>query len=480
MVRTRKKWPWLILIAAGMSCLWAAISERESLAEAGGETAGTAFIQSPQAQTPPSFALRDVQPLTFIYWTKEDCEWTGTCYQNNPFNNYALLTMPADPLDPYRECTKIDTMTGACLQKFQMSGDDVILLYGRTMNNGARYFNFLLNQVDRWDGESGRERTESSIGLGINQLTLKHYGEDPFDAPFFMIISASTTSANFVKYILIASGISEDWINVYLFHRDFANGYLGENADYLSLMYRISCADEESIATYVFSDPVRALLFRGSPTAIGDVTEMEEWVPRTDLVEWDQQDDLLTLVTETITHYWPTHGMPDLIYPEGLNHLDPLECRGEVAHYEKCHYDNPDSLYINYKWSEYLPVRLFLDEDDFIILAGINHAHYQLENYFSYFMYRDSDGYGFTGFQDVDTIGSAPQYWPAAEDRFFAYKIAFNCGADPWCHEIPTGEWGIAPGDRFIMSGRIYLDPVSKTGPDPDNFVPSVILLYQN
>ena len=74
-------------------------------------------------------------------------------------------------------------------------------------------------------------------------------------------------------------------------------------------------------------------------------------------------------------------------------------------------------------------------------------------------------------------IGSARRYWAGADDRFFAYKIAMNGFGDPWCHEIPRGETGIEPGEGFVLSGRVYLDPVCKTGPDPSNFLTSVILL---
>jgi hypothetical protein len=85
----------------------------------------------------------------------------------------------------------------------------------------------------------------------------------------------------------------------------------------------------------------------------------------------------------------------------------------------------------------------------------------------------------FGGFEGVEAIGSAQQYWPEAGDRFFAYKFALNCMGDPWCYEIPTGEGGVDPGERFNVNGRIYLDPVSKTGPDPGNFLPTYMIWYQ-
>ncbi len=470
----------LLCSLAVIACLLALISEREGLlAKAGDKTAGAVPTPGPRSQAQSPFTPKDLQELTLLYWTVEDCKVVPDCHNFNPYNAYGILSMPADPQDRDRKCTKQDIATGVCKEAFMMSGNDVLLLYGWTFPD-AKYFNFILNQFDRSDGEGGREQTKSSIGLGINHLTLKHFGEDPFGAPFFMILSASTAAAAYVKDFLISGGYSEEWINVYLFHRDFANGYLGEEADNFKFLYRISFPDEESLTAYAATDQVKAYLIRGLPTAVGDVTEMEEWVPRPDPAELDQEDDLLTLITEIINYYWSEQEMPELILLEELTHLDPLACRGEEAHPELCRFDNPDALYFVFKTSETDILRPFLDEDDFIILAGINHGLYQLETYFAYFFYRNRDRFVFTYFNDEDMIGSAQQYWPEAGEDFFAYKLAHNCNGEPGCHEFPTGEWGLNPGERFVIGGRVCLDPVSKTGPHPDNFVPSVLLWYQN
>lgn len=476
MPRLGKKWLWLILPAAAMVCLLAVISERAGLAEAGGKTAVALLSPGHRLMAKLSSKSKSAESRNFLYWTHSDCEWVG-CYRNNPFNTYSILAHPTDPKGSTQECSKLDVQTGVCTNYFPMSGNDALVLYGRALST-AKYFNFIINQADRSDGEGGRELTESSLGLGINSSTLKTYSGDPFGGFFWMIVTANTASAAVIKNALIAIGYTEDGINEYLFHRDFANGYLGEDADRLNFFYRIAHANEEEVIAYSATSPVKAILFKGLSSAVGDVETMDEWVPRSDSVELDQLENLRTLITKIVTHYWPEHEMPDLIFPESLLHLDPFLCRGEVAHPELCHYDNPDALYINFTTVEGQPIRPLLDEDDFIILAGINHNYYQLTNYFSYFLYRDIDLYGFTGFMDDDMIGSAQQYWALADDSFFAYKIAFNCLGDPWCHEIPTGEWGIEPGEQFLISGRILLDPVSKTGPDPDNFVPTAMLYY--
>lgn len=432
-------------------------------------------------RSPPGHLLasKSWQPASFVFWTKEDCEYID-CDQNNPFCSYVSLAVPTDPLERSRVCTKLDLIEGTCTYEFPMSGQDALLVFGRTIDD-ARYFNFILNQLNRWDGAGGREDTRSSIGLGINHLTLKHIDEDPFDARFAMIVTASTTTSSLLKDYLIDIGIPPVGINEYLFHRDFANGYLGEYSDHLGFLYRISCSDEAVLEDYMAASPIGAYLIRTEPAAVGDVDPMEEWDPRPDPVELGLEGDLWALIREILIQYWPEYGWPHKAVLEGLFHIYPEEeCRGEVAHPEVCNYDNPDALYITYKWSDTQYCRPYLsDDDDFVIIAGVNHGLYQIESYFSYFLYRESDMAGFTGFWDLETIGSALQYWPEAGDRFFAHKLALNCQGDPWCHEIPTGELGLVPGERFFVSGRIYLDPVSKTGPDPNNFLPSILLWYQ-
>ena len=470
---------WSISLTFGIFCLWGVLSERRLLAGEGEGEAGNslALPDGVRAGHVPDNWI----PGSMIFWTKEDCELFVNCTQNNFFTTYGVFAVPVDPEARAHACTKQDLIQGVCSRQLQLNGNDAILLFGRTVPD-ARYFNFLLNQIDRWDGGTGRELTESSIGLGINHLTLRTLDPDPFDALFLMIVTASTATANTLKADLIESGIPEEGINVYLFHRDFANGHLGEHADNLVFMNRIGVPDEASLADYTASPPLTGYLIRGEATGTGDVDFSDPWVPRSDPVALDQKDDLLDLVTDIILQNWPEHGMPARVIQERIHHVEPDEdCRSDVPRPENCHWDNPDGLYVHFKWREGKTFTPYLDdEEDFFILAGVDHGLFQLETYFAYFLTRESDRVAFAGFKDVDIVGSAAPYRPKSGDGLFAYKIALNCHGDPACFEVPTGEGGVEPGDEMILTGRIYLDPVSMTGPDPQNFVPSILLWYDH
>ena len=413
-----------------------------------------------------------------VFWTEDDCAASPDCYANNPYNAYGVVLQPIDPQVKNNPCTKSDLNDGPCTALFQMSGGDALVLVGKTISD-ARYVNFLLNQFDRWVPGKGREKTESSIGLGINHLTLKYCGVGPFDGAFVMIVTASTAAGNMIKSYLTDSGVPEDVINEYYFHRDFANGHLGDTADNLTFFYRISCADDAALEAYIESTPMKVFMIRGESTATGDVDHMEEWTPRPDPTELEHEDNLMTLVERIILHYWHDFGMPHRIMFEDCNHLTPNECRGEGTGLETCHWDNPDALYLSYSGYEASIKPLLNDEDDFVIIAGVNHTQFGLSNYFAYFMYPDSHRVGSPGFLDSEAIGSAQQYWPEAGDWFFAYKIGLNCEGDPWCVDISSLEQSIEPGEEFVVKGRIYLDPMSLTGPDPDNFLSSVMLWYK-
>ncbi len=470
----------LFFVAFGMACCWTFTSKGESLSEPGGGTVETGLASGFHMPALDPAMPKAWTPVSFIFITKEDCEGMPGCVANNPFNTYGSIAVPVDPKAHDRVCTKQDLFDGTCTSCFPMSGEDAIVFGGWTISD-ARYINFLINQVDRWDGEEGRESTRSSIGLGFNTLTLKTFEGYPLNARFIMIVTASTTTAQAIKNYFINMGIPSSGINVYLFHRDFANGYMGENADNLLFMYRVCGVDEEVMARYAEYPPLMAWIIRRDPSTIGDVVEMEPWVARPDPVELGQEEDLRTLIREIITQYWPEYGPPFRHVREILRHADPEECRGEVPRPERCNYDNPDALYFRFMLSETdFLAPYFDDEEDFIIIAGVNHGLYPIQSWFSYFLYRLSDGRAFVGIQDVDMIGSAQLYWPEAGDHFFAYKLALNCHGDPWCYDVSTGEQGIEPGERFLLDGRIYLDPISKTGPDPGNFVPSIALWYQN
>ena len=478
-MKIRTKWTWQILPAIGIVCIWAVISGWGDLAEADKGAQGSGATPGMQAEAQLDAMSTIWQPASFFFWTREDCEFLS-CHQGNPYTLYGILAVPTDPEDRRTACTKMDVIEGTCTTKFPMSGNDAILIGGRTISD-AMYFNFILNQDDRWDGEGGREMTESSIGLGINHLTLNTLDPDPFGARFMMIVTASTTTATILKNALMDFGFPAEMINEDLFHRDFANGHMGEMADNLAFMYRISSANEAILDEYITDPPVSGWIVRGATITMGDVVSVEEWVPRSDMAEWGGGDDLFTLLKGIVTYYWPEYEMPDRLVIETSGHIDPEDCRGETAHPEKCHYDNPDSLYNSFRQSGGALCTPYLDdEDDFVMIVGVNHHLYGIETYFSYFINRERDMFPIAGFLGVDVVGSARRFWPETGDQFFAYKVALNCHGDPWCLELPTGEDGIEPGERFFVSGRTYLDPVSMTGPDPDNFVPAYLLWYEN
>ena len=474
----KKKLAWFFLPVLGTVCIWAVFSESDSFAERGENDTWTIESNVTQALKQNSFRARDVQEISMVFWTEEDCAAELDCFANNPYNVYGLLARPYEPEDKRTLCTKQDLFDGICTPSFQLSGGDVIVLVGKTISD-ARYFNFLLNQVDRWVPGIGRERTESSIGLGINHLTLNHYGQGPFDGSFVMIVSASTSASEWVKNKFIDHGVPPGMINEYYFHRDFANGNLGDTADKLNFIYRISCAEDAALETYIESMPLKAFLIQDEITATGDVEQMEEWTPRQDSTELEQEDDLMTLIERIILNYWPEFGMPYKVTSESIRHLFPSECREEGASPDMCHWDNPDALYLSFSGHATGIKPHLNDENDFVVIAGINHSLLGLSNYFAYFLYPDSHRVGSPGFLDSEGIGSAQQYWPEAGNRFFAYKIGLNCEGDPWCLDISSLEQAIEPGEEFVIKGRIYLDPVSLTGPDAENFLPSVILWYK-
>ena len=474
-----KKLAWFFLPALGAVCLWAGLSENESLAEGGERAAWTIESKVVQAMRQNPFKARNIQEVSMLFWTEEDCASGGVCYANNPYSVYGVLARPFDPLEKEGPCTKLDMAEGTCTRRFQMSGNDVIVVVGKTISD-ARYMSFQLYQIDRYVPGEGREETESSIGLGINNLTLNYYGPDPFDGYFVMIVSASTAAGGSVKDYFINSGVPPGAINEYYFHRDFANGRLVDTADNLTFMYRITCAEDAALAAFLESTPLKYYLIQGETSATGDVDSMEEWAPRPDSTELDQEDDLMTLLERIILHYWPQYGMPHKVASESIRHMNPNECRAEDALPGTCHYETPDALYNSFNYSPTYGISPQLDdEDDFVLIVGVNHTLFGLNTYYGYFVYPVRHSVSSPGFIDSEVAGSAQPYWPEAGDRFFAYKFGLNCEGDPWCVDIASLEQAIEPGENFNINGRIYLDPLSMTGPNPSNFVPSIMLWYK-
>jgi hypothetical protein len=130
-----------------------------------------------------------------------------------------------------------------------------------------------------------------------------------------------------------------------------------------------------------------------------------------------------------------------------------------------------------------------LQEDEFVIVYGVNHRQTGKASYMNITMYGLAKQIAADNVDDEQLAGSAADYlgvdYPNV-DKLYAYKFARNCHGEANCYEVPYGccsyqgtEYcvgepcspGMASVEEGIMTYRLYLDPLSKTGPDTDEII---------
>jgi hypothetical protein len=146
---------------------------------------------------------------------------------------------------------------------------------------------------------------------------------------------------------------------------------------------------------------------------------------------------------------------------------DPDAC---IQNETSCAGDNRDTVY-----PAIVPRPLFADPDDFYVVLGVNHAATGKVAYSSFSVYAIEHLVGVAAVTSESYTGSAQVYLPSHPDapKLYAWKIARQCGGEPYCLEIPdAGCPSGVVGDKFgTIAFRAYLEPGTHTAPDPSTLV---------
>ena len=149
------------------------------------------------------------------------------------------------------------------------------------------------------------------------------------------------------------------------------------------------------------------------------------------------------------------------------NTPDPMACiQGNAV----CAGDNRDT---NYPTT--LPQPLFTSPDDFFVVLGVDHVKSGKTSYSNFSVYAMDHLVGVASVDNLKYAGSASAFLPSHPDapKLYAWKVARACAGDPKCLEIPDAgcPTGVAAGKSGTVTFRTYLEPKTKTAPDPSTLV---------
>jgi hypothetical protein len=404
---------------------------------------------------------------------------------------------------------------------FQLDGDDALVLFGRTSPSisymSLNLYNTLRPRSDGAEGKvDGYMYSGSSIGLGLNQTNLrttKDNGEAPFNNQFALIVTSNITTRDQIQASLIRTGIPGTIINSYLFPENFADVGKTEKPNQLSFLLRYTFQteserqiidqymenipairnpvdfDEYTLQSYGsnVANPVINVAFVKGPKQNGDVTTIPNWTDtlRDNPVELSLGSNLDTLQQSVLNTYAQQGYTLKQALNEEIRHVDSDVTR---ATDQFGAYDSPDANYTFFRGGEENPVLgsiiRFESDDDILIMIGADHTitgdntnatHWSYES--KPVVLSNPKTFSFTNYY---TTNSAAQFVsPEVAQDLFAVKIARSNifgGGQPYTVNIPVDSGTTPQQNQFVVLGRVYLDKITGSGPNPANLLPSRIL----
>ncbi len=388
----------------------------------------------------------------------------------------AELPFTRDPLDYSRSAV------------WRLRPDEAVVLVGLTPP-AVRYLGIQTYRFSTVDEKLGRVRRWNNFGDQTNQFTIKTAGTpnatrgDPFNSRTIYILTADAGIDARVREAARRAGYAPPIMNTEPIPQAVVRMGLDEDADQFNFVFRAAIPyDAKALADYQAQDPPTMRVFRVTPKteapAYPDPSADPFPVPSFRAHGTGQTEfALLPAVRDLRKAILTKYGDLDrrefvseqfLFY--GFHHLDVND--DGIA-------PSTDALYLWLKESFGT-----LDEDEFVIVYGVNHQQTGKAMYMSASMYGLTKQVSALAIDDRKLAGSAADYLqnnPDA-DKLYAYKFARHCDeGDQFCFAVPygccaaheqpcVGEPGCA-GMKATEEGtivwRAYLDPTSKTGPDP-------------
>ncbi len=125
----------------------------------------------------------------------------------------------------------------------------------------------------------------------------------------------------------------------------------------------------------------------------------------------------------------------------------------------------------------------FTDDDDYSNAFGVDHQATGKVSYANLSVYAIEHLVGLVSVSSDTHPGSAQPFLkdsPAAP-RLYAWKLARQCNGEPFCTEVPNGQCPAGLDDNKLgtITFRTYLEPSTRTAPDPSTLVRDRVLRFR-
>jgi hypothetical protein len=423
----------------------------------------------------------------------EDAPEGFPCTYSNAANAYLAAYLPPSPGQVSEEIPYLrDPAYPDHAVAWRLRPDEAVVFVGLTPPP-MRYYSFHTYRWFTLDEEGNRVRRWNNFGDQENHLTIHTAGTpngtsgDPFSTLTVRITAADRDIDAQVRQAARRAGYAPPHMNTEPIPQSLVRLGLDEDADIFVWVLRTAMPEpgfEDAMASYRETPPVR--IFRVTPNRDAPVYPETSTDPfpipgfrihgtgqtEFDLIPavWDLRKGILAEhsdleAQELMSRQWLFYGLHHMaVNDDGLG-------------------PSTDALYLR---TDSFGT---LEEDEFVIAYGVNHHQAGKATYMNVAMYGLTKQIAADNVDDEQLAGSAADYLGADYPdvgKLYTYKFARNCHGETNCYEVPYGccsyqgtEYcmgepcspGMASIEEGIMVYRLYLDPLSKTGPDPSEII---------
>lgn len=411
-----------------------------------------------------------VQAGSFEFMDMTACCQTS-CSGNNPSSPYATFYVPPGPGQTAPNSkARADGMSAA----YRLRKDEAIVYVGTTPPQ-ASYFGFTPYLMERTD-PSGAVRTPfASLSETLNNLVIGTDTGGPFERTTAVIAAADSTTTDRARAALLLSGVPASAINVVTFDPTKGHFGLDETSDTFGVLFRMAVVQDAAKRDAYIAHPPGSV-FRITPSAAdAGSTPLPSPAARAKASSPNEAPlrPAVNRLGDAIKAAYPGYDAQTVRVDEGVP--DPDACINGTA---VCAGDNRDTTYPGTP-----PRVLFKDDDDFYVVFGANHQVTGKTAYSNVSVYALEKLVGIKSVASNEYPGSAAKYVPsdAQVGKLYAWKIARKCNGEAFCMEIPKGACptGIENGALGNITFRTYLEPSSKTAPDPATLVGDRVLVFK-
>jgi hypothetical protein len=354
---------------------------------------------------------------------------------------------------------------------YNVGFDEAVILIGKTPPK-CKYFSYrsyLYNRYYNFPPPPERRKINASLGetTSLYRMRPDLPLDSMFSRKFAIIMTADSIRALEVKATILSATTAiapEDIHFDILPSADLFRCGKGKEADWTNILHRVSLF-EDTVAQndYLNNPPLEILQVSRALPVDTMLWSVHPFMPRASgMTEFDLFHDMELLELGIYETY---HQNYDIIWLSSTPFN--LESYTAIQQGANAYGDNHDCLYV--RTNDFL-----LGENDIALAYGVDHTQTGQAAYDNVNIYGSKYFDGFGGLTNDMMAKSARQFFPdtSVADKFYAYCFSRHpIPGNPYVFIVPADPNGTLSGinvdDSAFLCTRLYVNSVTKIGPDP-------------